>query len=107
MRAPDGAATGWWRPRLPAPASDLLQVHEEGFELWRIGIGVAHKRRQCVGQPIRALARVGISRNADEAPVDWNADLEDLLAIDHGRAEPLCHQRQALDLAALGAQTTR
>src|ERR1700724_3885689 len=103
MRAPDGAATGWWRPRLPAPASDLLQVHEEGFELWRIGIGVAHKRRERVGQPVRALARVGISRNADEAPVDGNADLEHLLTVDRRRREPLRHQSEHLDLAALRA----
>src|SRR5439155_22312209 len=72
----------------PALASDLLQVHKEGLEFRRIGIGVADERSQGIGQPVRALAWIFLGRDADEAPVNRDADLEDLLAIDGAGGSP-------------------
>src|SRR5919109_775796 len=86
----------WRRP------SHLLQVHEERLELWGARVGVADEWRQSVRQPVTAVARVAVGGKADIAPVDGNPDLVHLLPRDRHRPETLGHEREHLDLAALG-----
>src|SRR5262249_8302249 len=94
-RSPPGAA-------LPVP-SGLLDVDQERLVLGRPRVGVAHERRQGVGQPVRPLRRVAVRRDADEPPVDRDADLVDLLAPHLDRAEPLGDDGRNLELAPLRA----
>ena len=70
------------RPLGHVAPSDLLDVDQERLELRRPRVGVAHERRQRVGEPVGALGRIAVGRDADEAPVDRDADVVDLLAAD-------------------------
>src|SRR5262245_6226442 len=74
----------------------LLQPHEERLVLGRPGVRVHRRGRQQVRE--RAL----VLRVAREAPMDGEADLPDLLAVDGERLQTLRDHRRALDLAARG-----
>src|SRR6202171_6174707 len=95
------AASMGWRRRLLSP-SDLFQVDQEGLELGGARVRVADKGCECVGHPVPALVRVTVGGYAGIAPMDGDADLIYGLAGDLQGAKPFGHQREHLDLAALG-----
>src|SRR5215469_10856425 len=64
------------------PDSGLLDLHEEGLELGRLRIAIAHHRRQGVGQETRS-DETGI------AGMERNAHGVHGLAIDGERTQPL------------------
>src|SRR5262245_39518974 len=77
-------------------ASDLLDVDEERLELRRLRVGVAHERRQRVGEvahPCHAL----------EAPVDRDADRVHFGAVAVEGLDALRDAHHALDLATVGS----
>src|SRR6185312_4315672 len=79
-----------------------LDVHEERLELRRPRSDVADHRRERVREPVLRQLGVLLGGHADEAPVDRDADLEDLLVSREGdRAETLRDERGDLELAAL------
>src|SRR5437588_70114 len=88
----------WRRPAIP---SHLLDVDQKGFELGRPGVRVPHKRGEHVGQPVLGLLREHLGRDADESPVDGDADLPDLLPAEIQLTQPPGDDRAHLDLAAL------
>src|SRR2546421_9547179 len=71
--------------------SGLLNLDEETFELRSVGIGINDRRREQVGRVMRCLAR--IFSDAAIAPVNRNADLISLLAVNHHRLDALGDHR--------------
>jgi hypothetical protein len=64
---------------------DLLHLDEEGLVLRRPDVGLEHTAA------VRKFAS-GPTRTAGEAPVDREADLPHVLAVDEHRLEPLRDQ---------------
>src|SRR5215475_6783130 len=75
--------------------SHLLDLHEEGFELGCLRIGVTDHRGERVGEESR-LGETGESR------MYWNADRVHRLAIHGERAQAFGDHRHRLDVAAVG-----
>src|SRR5207249_3223566 len=69
----------------------LLELHQEALELGRVRVGVDHGRRQQVHAVERRHAC--IFRDAAISPVDRDADLVRLLAVDQHRLDALCDHR--------------
>src|SRR6266508_1589710 len=82
----------------PSP-SHLLDVDEEGFELGRTRTGVTDERRERVGEPVLT----GV--DANETPVDRDANLVDLLPVHLKRPKAFRHDRADLELAPLRRHT--
>src|SRR5450755_892970 len=93
-RPPRGAANGCEAPS--GSWSRLLDVDDERLVFRRLRVGVADDRRQRVHE----VARLG---DADEAPVDRQAHRVRAFAVDVERGDSLGHDRNGLDVAALGA----
>src|SRR5258706_16432023 len=70
-------------PRLYAATrsagSEFLDLHQEAFELGRVGVRIDRRRRQLICCIQRSLARV--FRNPAIPPVNRHANLEGLLAV--------------------------
>src|ERR1700756_1320218 len=73
------------------PSLCLLELYQEAFKLRGEGIGIDHCRRQLVGQGLGRFPFV--LGNATEAPVNRNANLEGLLAIDLHGTDAAGHHR--------------
>src|SRR5215204_3734240 len=70
--------------------SCLLDLHQETLEFGRVGIGIVNGRRQPVDQ--RPLVPAFVLGDAAVALVDRNADLVDLLAVDHHGLDAARHE---------------
>src|SRR5216684_1222505 len=69
----------------------FLQLHEKALEFRCVSVGIKYRRRQQIHQRPRVLAFV-----LGDAPItlmNGNADLVDLLSVDHHRLEPLRDHR--------------
>src|SRR6202162_4196201 len=78
----------------------LVDVDEECFELGRARVGVSDERRERVGHPVWRLLRMEIGRDADEAPVDRDPALPDLLVTQRQLADTVGDDRPNANLAA-------
>src|SRR5262252_441824 len=59
---------------------DLLDLHQEAFELWCVSVGIDHRGREQVGgRPIALRAPIG---KPFETPVNRYTDLEGLFPCD-------------------------
>src|ERR1043166_7131654 len=79
-----------------APSPPLLDVHEESLVFRRPGVRIARRRREEVGQrPLMPLrGRV--------APVNREADVPQLLAVDLEARQTVGHHRCAADRSSCG-----
>src|SRR5262249_57306012 len=71
-------------------------------ELRRPRVGVADERREGVGDPVTALARVFVGGQPDVTPVNRDPHLVHLLPGYGHRPQPLGDEREDLELASLG-----
>src|SRR5215217_256140 len=71
--------------------SCLLDFHQEALELGRVGVGIENGRRQTVDQ--RPLVPAFVLGDAAVALVDRDADLVELLAVDHHGLDAARHER--------------
>src|SRR5205085_4245833 len=85
----------------PRASRDLLDVHEERLELGRARVRVADEWRERISEPVLRKLRIAFGRDADEAPVDRDADRVGLaVAGERHRTEPLRDERRDLELAS-------
>src|SRR5947199_7517657 len=98
LRPTPGTGPGWAEIRrisrlawLVAVISGLLDFHQEALELGRVGVGIENGGRQPVDQGFRVPLLVLL--DAAEALMDRDADLVDLLAVDHHRLDALGDER--------------
>src|SRR6266403_1685644 len=79
-----------------AAPSGLLEVHDEGLVLGRLGVRVADEGRQCIDQ-------IPLPGHSDEAPMVRQPHRVHFLAVAVERGDPRRHDRDRFQVAAFAA----